>query len=222
MKIKYIGHSAVYIETKGKRIIIDPFLRGNPFFKGQVKDIEVEYIIVTHGHSDHLGDTIELAKSNKAMVISNFEIVVYLQAKGISNVQPMHIGGGRNFDFGYVKLTPALHGSGIMENGKMIYGGNPSGVLIQSEGKTIYHAGDTGLTKDFELLKRYNVDVAFLPVGGTFTMDIEDAKIANEMIEPKYFVPIHYDTFDLIKIDHSKLKGINNIKQIKPGESFEI
>ncbi len=223
MKIKYMGHSVVYLETKGKRIIIDPFLNGNPFFKDKIEDIKVDYIIVTHGHSDHLGDTIKLAKLNKdALVISNFEIVLYLQSKGLTNLQALHIGGGREFEFGYLKLTPALHGSSMMEKGNIVYGGNPAGVLIQSNGKTLYHAGDTGLTKDFELLERYHIDVAFLPVGGTFTMDIEDAKLANEMIKPKFFVPIHYDTFDLIKIDHSKLNDIENIKIVNPGETFEI
>ncbi len=223
MKITYFGHSAVYIETAGKRIIIDPFLNGNVFFKGKLENIKVDYIIVTHGHSDHMGDTIELTKLNKdAVVISNFEIILYLESKNVPNLQPLHIGGGREFDFGYVKLTPALHGSSIIREGSVIYGGNPAGVLIKSENKVIYHAGDTGLTKDFELLKRYNVDVAFLPVGGTFTMDIEDAKIANEMIQPKYFVPIHYNTFDLIKIDTSEFDGINNLKEMKPGEILEI
>ncbi len=223
MKIKYFGHSVIYIESAEKGIIIDPFLTGNPYFKGSLRDIKPDYIIVTHGHSDHIGDTIELAKSNKnCTVITNFEIAIYLESEGINNIQPLHIGGGRKMDFGYVKLTPALHGSGIVKDGKVIYGGNPAGVLLQSEGKTIYHAGDTGLTKDFELLEKYHVDVAFLPVGGTFTMDIDDAKIANEMIKPRYFVPIHYNTFDLIKIDTKQFNEIKNIKIMNPGDVIEI
>ncbi|MCK5763705.1 MAG: metal-dependent hydrolase [Clostridiales bacterium] len=209
MIIKYLGHSAFYIESNGFKALIDPFLSGNPQTKSKPDDFkDISHIFVTHGHGDHLGDTIEIAKNTNAKVISNFEIINYLSSKGIANVHPMHIGGRTKLNFGIVKMTPALHGSSIMDEGKMIYGGNPSGFLIEVDGKKIYHAGDTGLTMDMKLLEEEKIDIAFLPIGGNFTMDIVDAAKAVEFIGPKEVVPIHYNTFDLIKASPEKFKEL--------------
>jgi len=226
MRLTFLGHAVLLIsDIEGKyNVIIDPFITGNPAYPKDFQLPKIDYIMVTHGHGDHLGDTVELCKKYNSTVISNFEICNYLQLKGCK-IHPMHVGGVYYFEFGKVKLTPAIHGSGIHEGDKVLYGGNPCGFLIKVEGKNIYHAGDTGLTKEFELLK--DIDVAFLPIGGNFVMDVEDALVALEMIKPKIVVPIHYNTWDIIKADEQKFKegaeklGIKCVI-LKPGESLEI
>lgn len=227
MKVSYWSHGCLYIETAGKRIIIDPFLSGNPMAQVKPDDVVCDYIIVTHGHGDHLGDTVQIAKKNKATVISNFEISMFCSQKGCA-VHPMHIGGGHNFDFGRVKLTIAHHGSGYIDDGRIIYLGNPAGILLTSEGKTIYHAGDTGLFYDMKLIGEMNaIDVAFLPIGDNFTMGIDDAVKAVEFLHPKVTVPIHYQTFDVIAVDPQEFaKKVEQMgKQAKVlgiGDSIEV
>lgn len=223
MKITFLGHAAFLIEGK-KNIIIDPFISGNPTYPIGFTLPKIDYILVTHGHGDHIGNTVELSEKFSATVVSNFEICNYLKTKGVKKIHPMHIGGSKEFDFGKLKMTPALHGSGISEGDKIIYGGNPGGFLISSE-KTIYHAGDTGLTKDMELLE--NIDIAFLPIGGNFVMDVEDAVRATEMIKPKIVIPMHYNTWDIINADDKEFKtkveklGVKCVI-LKPGESLEV
>ncbi len=202
MEIQYLGHSVVLMKIEGKRIIIDPFISGNPQAPFSLEKLpKVDYVIVTHGHGDHVGDAVEISKRDGALVISTFEVCNYLQTKG-AKVHPMHIGGSFKFDFGKVKLTPAFHGSSMNDGDAIIYGGMPAGVLISSkDGKKVYHAGDTGLTVEMQLLKDEKVDVAFLPIGGNFVMDEEDAIKATSFIMPKIVVPIHYNTWDVIKAD---------------------
>ncbi len=226
MRLTFIGHAAVLIEGS-KRLIVDPFLRDNPVSNLKLDDLpKIDYILVTHGHGDHLGDTLDIAKKHGSIVISNFEIGLYLQKKGLDRVHTMHIGGSYDFGDLWVKMTPALHGSSIVENGEVLYGGNPGGFLIQMDSKVIYHAGDTGLTKDMELLGDAGIDVAFLPIGGNYTMDVKDAVRATGMISPKVVVPIHYGTWPLIEADPrefcSKVENICECRILKPGESFEI
>lgn len=226
MKIKFIGHAAFYIESGDYRLLIDPFISNNPnsnIDKELLKDIT--HILITHGHGDHLGDAINIAKQCDATVICNFEIGNYLSSFNIK-VHTMHIGGTYNFDFGRIKMTPALHGSGINHNGTMICGGNPCGYLIKSMNKTIYHAGDTGLTMDMKLLAIDDIDVAMLPIGGNYTMDIYDAIRAVDFIESKKVIPMHYNTFDVIKSDPVEFKKLIGSKSqvciLNPGEDIII
>lgn len=225
MKITYLGHSVFIIEEGDFKGIIDPFITGNELATAKVENITgISHILITHGHDDHIGDTEEIAKANDALIISNAEISDYFSEKGLKT-HAMHIGGSHNFDFGKVKLTPALHGSAISSEEGKIDGGNPCGFLIEVNGKKVYHAGDTGLTVDMQLLQADKVDVALLPIGGNFTMDIDDAIRAVEMIKPRLAIPMHYDTFPVIKADPMEFKEKNKVSESKVleiGESYEF
>lgn len=225
MKLIYLGHSVFMIEEGDFKAIIDPFLNGNPSSPLKPADItELTHIFVTHGHGDHIGDSVELAKNNNALVITNAEISGYLSEKGVKT-HAMHIGGRYKFDFGTVKLTPALHGSAIpTENGPRD-GGNPCGFVIEVNGKKIYHAGDTGLTMDMILLEVEDVDVALIPIGGNYTMDITDALRAVEFVKPKLTIPMHYGTFPVITADPQEFKRRNKLTDtviLNPGQVYEF
>lgn len=200
-KLQFLGHAACYIEGTGLRALVDPFLSGNPSATVGPEDFQqINYIFVTHGHDDHIGDTVEIAGNNGATVVANADLCRIFQRKGLKT-HPMHIGGTFRFPFGMVKMTPALHGSDVQEGDDLLPGGNPGGFLIEVDSRKIYHAGDTGLTMDMQLLRQENIDIALLPSGGNFTMDMADAARAVEMIRPSIAIPVHYNTFDLIKAD---------------------
>lgn len=224
-KITFHGHACFHIDAKdGTRIVIDPFLTGNPLADVKPGDLgTVHYILLTHGHGDHLGDTIAIAKRSGATVISTFEIVSFLQEKGLSKIHPLHIGGGYNFPFGRVKMTPALHG-GMIDGDTGKYTTVPGGFLVHVDGKGIYHAGDTALIADMQLLAG-QVDTALLPIGDNFTMGPEDAARAVEMIRPKVVIPMHYNTFDVIRQDPQafarRVGSQAKVVILKPGESYE-
>ncbi|RFU65993.1 metal-dependent hydrolase [Peribacillus glennii] len=227
MKVSYHGHSVVKIETNGKTIVIDPFITGNGMTDLKVEDVRPDVIILTHGHGDHLGDTVELAKKNDSLVIGTAEIAAYLGFQGVNKTHAMHIGGSYEFDFGKVKLTPAFHGSGfVTDDNQIIYLGMPAGVLFMAEGKTIYHAGDTAVYSDMKLIgERHPIDLGFLPIGDNFTMGPEDAALAAKFLNAKQVVPMHYNTFPPIKQDPQKFvemldEGVGKVLQA--GEFIEL
>ena len=197
---RFLGHSCVTLAEGKHRLIIDPFLTGNENAAARPEEIDVAHVLVSHGHSDHIGDAIAIAKRTGATIISNFELVNLCGKEGVA-YHPMHVGGGHDFDFGRVKLTIAHHGGGYGADASY-YTGPPVGFLITIGGKTIYHAGDTGLFYDMKLIGEMNrIDLAFLPIGDNFTMGIDDAVKAVEFLRPKQVVPIHYDTFPVIEAD---------------------
>jgi len=223
--VQFLGHAAFYVEGNGIKALIDPFLSGNPVAPEEVFELEPNYIFITHAHQDHLGDTIAIAQKTGAVVVATNELAMYLQGKGLS-VVGMHVGGRKQFDFGHVKLTPAFHGSSVSEENVLVCSDTPCGFLIEIDGKKIYHAGDTGLTVEMTLLEEEKVDLALLPIGGHYTMDVRDAVRAVGFIKPQKVVPMHYDTFPPIKADSSEFKrlvgGKTDVAILKPGEKIDL
>jgi L-ascorbate metabolism protein UlaG (beta-lactamase superfamily) len=222
-KLTYLGHSAFLVEGSSHKIIIDPFLSDNPLAKTKPEDVKVDFILLSHGHGDHLGNAVEISKANGATIIAPFELANYCADKG-AEVHPMHIGGAHNFPFGRVKLTIAHHGSAAPDG---TYTGNPCGFLINMDSKLLYHSGDTSLFLDMKLIgEMNNIDVALLPIGDNFTMGIEDAIKAVEFLQPGMVIPMHYKTFDVIDVDPQKFvegvkeKGID-ARVLPIGDSME-
>jgi L-ascorbate metabolism protein UlaG (beta-lactamase superfamily) len=210
MKIQYFGHSCFQITINGKKILFDPFITPNELAKEiDVDTIETDYILISHGHEDHVADVESIAKRTGAKVVSNFEIVNWFQEKGIESSHPMNIGGSWEFDFGTVKCVNAVHSS-VLPDGT--YGGNPMGFVISFEEdgleKTVYYAGDTALHYDMKLIQEEfdHVDYAFLPVGDNFTMGIFDALKSADWVNADVVIPMHYDTFGYIVIDRGDLQ----------------
>ncbi|MCZ4243373.1 metal-dependent hydrolase [Pedobacter punctiformis] len=199
MKYTYYGQSCFLIEAAGKKLLFDPFITPNPLAKNiNVKAIEADYILVSHGHGDHVADLVELAKQTGATVIAIPEVIGWVQKQGIDQVHPMNF-GKFTFDWGAVRMVPATHSAGLPDGS---YGGNPAGYVLELEGKSIYFAGDTGLTIEMKVLADlYNLDYAILPIGGNYTMDVDDALIATKYLECNNVIGVHYNTFPVIEID---------------------
>jgi L-ascorbate metabolism protein UlaG (beta-lactamase superfamily) len=203
MKFTYYGHACFAVQIKGKHILFDPFISGNPLAKDvDINSIKADYILVSHGHQDHMLDLVDIARRTGATVVSNFEIINWVAARGIGGGHPLNHGGKWTFDFGVVKYVTAIHSSSFADGS---YAGNPGGFVVESPEGTFYYSGDTALTLDMQLIPRFfKLDFCVLPIGDDFTMGYEEALMAAEMVQCKKAVGVHYDTFDLVKLDKQK------------------
>jgi len=222
--LTWFGHATLGLKTGDYQLLIDPFFSGNPAASTKAEAVTADFILVTHGHGDHVGDTVSIAKRSGATVIANAEISSWMSRQGVENTHAQHIGGGYHYPFGYLKLTQALHGSALPDGSN---GGNPVGFLLTTtDAKKIYIAGDTGLFGDMRLIGEEGLDVAVLPIGDNYTMGPEDALRAVKMLAPKHVIPIHFSTWDLIKQDAQAWaarvtqESGAQVQVLKPGESF--
>ena len=224
-KLTWYGHAALGLETGGYRLIVDPYLSENPAATLKPESVDVDYILVSHGHGDHLGDTVAIAQRTGATVICNAEISGWLKKK-VVKTHAQHLGGGYRYPFGYLKFTLAIHGSGLPDGS---YGGNPAGFLLTTnDNKKIYMACDTGLFGDMRLVGEEGLDLAVLPIGDNYTMGPDDALRAIKLLQPKHVIPIHYNTWDLIAQDPEvwaqKVKNETDtqVHLLRPNESFSM
>ena len=222
--LTWYGHATLGLQMGRYMLLVDPFFSGNPAANVPASILRPDFILITHGHNDHVGDTISIAKRTHAMVITNYEIANWLNDQGVQT-HAQHLGGGFHYPFGYVKLTFALHGSSLPDGS---YGGNPAGFLITTtEGKKIYLAGDTGLFGDMRLIGEEGIDLAVLPIGDNYTMGPADALRAVKLIQPRHVIPIHYNTFDLIRQDAAawakqvQAETPTRVHLLKAGEQFQ-
>ncbi|QMV41474.1 metal-dependent hydrolase [Cohnella cholangitidis] len=229
MQIIYHGHSCVQLVTNGKSLVIDPFLRGNPIAVTKPEDIQAEYILLTHAHTDHILDAEPIARANDATVVATFELAMYMSSRKNLKTIDMNLGGTVDLGFAQAKMIQAFHSSGIfLEEGQIIYGGMPGGFIIQAEGLTLLHAGDTALFSDMKMIgDRHSIDIAFLPIGDHYTMGPDDALQAAEWFGAKMVIPIHYNSFSLIRQDaHDFVQRLEAQGQqgrvLAPGEKFDF
>jgi len=207
-KVKFYGHSCVSIENNGKTVVIDPFLEGNPQVRYYPHDLKPDLILVTHGHDDHLGDAIRISKASGATIVSTFELANYCEKRGAKALGG-NFGGSIKFDFCTVKIVPAWHTSSttVKDTGEIIFMGTPCGFIINMGNQTFYHAGDTCVFGDMALIAELNpIHVAFLPVGGYYTMDAQEAIKAIDLLKPKMVIPIHYNTFNQILANPEEIR----------------
>jgi len=225
-KLTWYGHATLGLETGGYRLLIDPFFHGNPAATVQADQVTADFILVTHGHGDHVGDAVSIARRTGAMVISNAEISGWMGKQGVEKRHAQHIGGGYHHPFGYLKLTQALHGSALPDGSN---GGNPVGFLLTTlDAKKIYIAGDTGLFGDMKLIGEEGLDLAIIPIGDNYTMGPDDALRAVKMLSPKAVIPIHFATWDVIDQNPQEWAARvmketgTQIQVLKPGGSFSL
>lgn len=208
------GHSTFSIDVNGTKLVIDPFFDGNPAAKTKTADVAADYVLVTHGHWDHIADALPIAKRTGAQIICNADIGGWFGRQEFKNVHPQHLGGGYQHPFGHVKFTVALHGSGLPDGS---YGGMPAGFLLTLNGKKIYIAGDTAVYSDMSLIGRAGLDVAILPIGDNFTMGPDDALLALEFLKPKVVIPCHFNTWPLIEVDVEEwMERVRKETAVKP------
>jgi L-ascorbate metabolism protein UlaG (beta-lactamase superfamily) len=224
MEIRFLGHACFELTDGDTRVLVDPFLSGNPKAAVQAGDVDPTHVFLTHGHADHWGDVVDIAKRTGAQCVAIVELAQELQGAGVDNVADPNIGGTVKFDWGWVKLVPAWHTS-TTPSGTV---NTPAGLLIGIGGKTIYHLGDTALFSDMKLVAHRGdpIDVALMCIGGHYTMDRLDAVVATEFIEPGTVIPCHYDTFPPIETDAEAFKSdvesqtSSKVAVLQPGEAF--
>ena len=228
MRLSYLGHSCFLLEENSTRLLFDPNLSENPALPAGVSiaSLHCDYILVSHGHEDHCCDALALAQEHGATIIANFELAEYWAAKG-ARTHGLNPGGGFAFPFGRVQLTPARHSSSFSAGLSPVYMGEACGILVELGGKRIYHAGDTGLFLDMGLIARRGLDLALLPIGDNFTMGPEDALDALDLLKPKLCVPMHYNTWPLIKQDGEAFakqaeKRAHLVRALRPGDCLEL
>lgn len=225
--LRFLGHSAVQVTDGDTHLVIDPFLTGNGLAPVGPDELDATAVLLTHAHNDHMGDAVAIARRTGALVVGIFELAAYLGQQGLET-HGMSIGGGHQFPWGWVKLTPAWHGSTFQDDqGQLITLGTPAGILLRTGGSLLYHAGDTGLFGDMALVGRHGVDLALLPIGDNFTMGPDDALEAVKLVRPKVVVPIHYNTFPVIRQDPQAWKARVEAETsarcvvLEPGETLD-
>ena len=225
MKATFHGHACFVVERDEKRVIIDPFLTGNPAADiGPDQLPRLDAILLSHGHGDHLGDAVALSERHQAVVVATYELAKFCAHHG-ATTHGMHIGGAHQFPFGRVKLVPAFHGGQVEGDKTGSYTTNPCGVVVTIGGKTVYHTGDTGLTLEMQLLAG-KIDLMLVPIGDNYTMGVEDAARAVEFVKPKSVIPMHYNTWDLIRADPQEFRRLVGktaaVTILSPGESYTL
>jgi L-ascorbate metabolism protein UlaG (beta-lactamase superfamily) len=224
--VRWLGHSAFHLSGGGADVLVDPFLTGNPKAAVSAEEVAADVILLTHGHGDHYGDTIAIAKRTGATVVAITELAGEIEGEGVENVLNPNLGGTVKFDWGWVKLVPAWH-TGTSPNGTVH---TPAGLLIHYGGHLVYHLGDTALFSDLQLIARRGdqVELALVPIGGHFTMDRYDAVTAVELINPSQVIPIHYGTMPVIETDAQAFKqdvqnaGFSEVLVLEPGDTHTL
>jgi len=223
MNVTFYGHSCFAVSAAGRTLLFDPFITQNELARHiDINQVNADFVLISHGHFDHLADAVAITKRTGALVISNYEITVWLGKQGVSKTHPLNHGGGANFDFGWAKFTPAIHSSGLPDG---TYGGNPGGFLVETADGAFYYSGDTALTYDMKLIgESTRLRFAALPIGDNFTMGVDDAIKAAEFVQCQEILGLHYNTFPPIRIDTAeavrKFKAANKaLHLLKPGES---
>ncbi len=224
LMLTWHGHACFTIEAEGRRVIIDPFLTGNPAADiGLDQLAKIDAVLLSHGHGDHLGDALAIATRDRPTVVTTYELATFCETRGAA-VHKMHLGGTRAFPWGRVKLVPAFHGGGIDSDDAGRYPVTPCGLVVTMGGKPVYHTGDTALTTEMQLLEG-RVDVMLLPIGDNYTMGIDDAVRAVDFVKPQIAIPMHYNTWDVIKADpqefRRKVGGRADVVVLQPGESLK-
>jgi L-ascorbate metabolism protein UlaG (beta-lactamase superfamily) len=224
-RITWLGHATFQIETAGRSILIDPFLTGNPAASTKADKVRADAIILSHGHGDHVGDAVAIARRTGAVIIATYEITEWAARQGVKQTHGMNTGGAHQFDFGTVKLTPALHSSSFPDGS---YAGNPCGILLKLADGVIYDAGDTALFSDMQLIGRAGIDLAIVPIGDNYTMGLDDAIEAVKFIAPRRVIPAHYNTWPVIAQDGAswgrRVRAETAAEPVilKPGDSCEL
>jgi len=225
LTLTFHGHACFTLEADGRRVIIDPFLTGNPTADIPLARVpKIDAVLLSHGHGDHLGDALPIAKRDGATIVATAELARFCGERG-ATVHAMHIGGARQFPFGRIKLVPAFHGGAVEGDTTGQFTTNPCGVVVTMGGHTVYHCGDTGLTMEMQLLAG-RVDAMLVPIGDNYTMGIEDAVRAVDFVQPRTVIPMHYNTWDVIKADPEQFKrqvgGRARVVVLAPGDAHTL